>query len=292
MSNQDDPVGVKEEPRTPDAFSVAQPEPSSQQRPSNGLSDVRRLYAADDSPDELATPDINVAAIRRRRRRRSGESIDRSADESDHSQYEEPDEDEDDLPEEREDPSPSPRSAARAKKRRKTRHSDVSRSGRDDQAVPRYDPRLASDPEQWYYRTREDFDAASKRTRLRIHHVARMLFDDAGESIARPCTECKKKRPRSVCVVYRSALRQDDETLPRSCARCLVSARKCDAQLRPSGSKDVPAVRRGNKPTDESELIKLKDKMVSMESRLARMEETINAMARAAAAFASEPRPP
>lgn len=291
-ARHDGPVGIKDEPLTPDAHSVAHRESASHHRQSNGLSDVRRLYAEDDSPDELATPDVSVAAIRRRRRRRSGDSVDRSVDESDHSQYEEPDEDVDDLPEDSEDPSPSPRSAARAHKRRKTRHSNVSRNGDHERDVPRYDPRLASNPDQWYYRTRDDFNAASTRTQMRIHHVARMLFEDAGESVAKSCTECKKKRPRSNCIVYRSTLRLEDEMLPRACARCLVAARKCDAQLRPPGSRGAVAARHGNEPTPSDELAALKDSMAAMERRMLRMEDTISAMARAAAALTDGPRPP
>lgn len=185
---------IKQEPQTPEVFRV--PHRISSQKKSSNTRNHARQYQEDDSPDELATPEVSIGAIHLRRRRPSGDSIGRSADEDDISQYEAPDDEDDEIPEEREDPSPSPRTANRANKRRKTSHGTAHQNGTTRDIV-RYDPRLASDPTSWYYRTREDFGAASERTKLRIHHVSRMLFEDDGELAARACTACQKKRPRS-----------------------------------------------------------------------------------------------
>ena len=88
-SRHEESSDIKQEPQTPETFSVPHRGSNSQRKSSNTRNHARQ-YEEDDSPDELATPEVSIGAIRLRRRRPSGDSIGRSVDEDDISQYEAP----------------------------------------------------------------------------------------------------------------------------------------------------------------------------------------------------------
>jgi hypothetical protein len=137
-----------------------------------------------------------------------------------------------------------------------------------------YNPRLASDPNAWWYLQRKDFVSFNDKKQRRWTHIAALLFEpDQAVAARQPCGPCAAAG--ETCRLYSVGNKHEfGKQAPLACARCQRSGHSCDA-VAPSAANEVVLLPLGacEGCSEKDEVIAdLREQVKRLERRLARLE--------------------